>query len=211
MKFYPINLDVAGKSCVVVGGGEVALRKIRGLLEAGAIVKVIAPEICAGVEELFRRGEISLTREKFSPEMLDDELILIAATDDPEVNRSAAKAAQSKKILVNTAQGSSGNFVVPSRICRGDLLLTVSTGTTSPAFSRFVRLMLEAQLDENFGAGLEVISRCREKVKELLPTADARKNFWREVLTAETWELIKRGEVKSLEERINRLALSKAH
>ena len=87
MKTYPINLNIVGKRCVVVGGGEVALRKIRGLLEAGAIVKVIAPEICAGVEELFQRGEIFLTRENFSPDMLDDELILIAATDNPAVNR----------------------------------------------------------------------------------------------------------------------------
>ena len=61
MKFYPINLNVAGKNCVVVGGGEVALRKIRGLLESGAVVKVIAPKICADIDELFQRGKISLT------------------------------------------------------------------------------------------------------------------------------------------------------
>lgn len=203
MKFYPINLNVAGKSCVVVGGGEVALRKIRGLLESGAVVKVIAPKICAGVDELFKRGKISLTREKFSPEMLSDELILIAATDNPEVNRQASEAAMSKKILVNTVEGSSGNFVVPSRIRRGDLLLTVSTDMNSPAFSRFVRQMLESELDENFGAGLELIARYREKVKELLPNPDARKNFWRDILTEDIWELLKLGEIKRLEEKIN--------
>ena len=202
MKFYPINLNVAGKSCVVVGGGEVALRKIRGLLEAGAIVKVIAPEICAGVDELFQRGEISLTREKFSPDMLSDELILIAATDNPAVNRQASEAALSKKILVNTVEGSSGNFVVPSRIRRGELLLTVSTGTNSPAFSRFLRQMLELELGENFGAGLKLIARYREKVKELLPNPDARKIFWRELLTQDTWELLKLGEFKRLEDQI---------
>ena len=66
MKLYPINLDVVGKRCVVVGGGEVALRKIRALLEAGAVVKVIAPKICAGVDELFQRGEIFLTAHELS-------------------------------------------------------------------------------------------------------------------------------------------------
>ncbi len=207
MKLYPINLNVAGKSCVVVGGGEVALRKILGLLEAGALVKVIAPKICAGVDELFQRGKISLTREKFSPDMLDDEFILIAATDNPEVNRQASEAALSKKILVNTAEGSSGNFVVPSRIRRGDLLLTVSTDMNSPAFSRFVRQMLELELGENFCAGLKLIARYREKVKELLPNPDARKNFWREVLTADTWKLLKLGEFNRLENQINRLLL----
>ena len=97
MKVYPINLKIENRKVVVVGGGEVALRKIRGLLEAGALVKVIAPEICAGVEELSRRGEISLVREKFSAEMIGDELILIAATDNPEVNRQAAELARTSR------------------------------------------------------------------------------------------------------------------
>ena len=74
MKFYPLNLDVEKKSCAVIGGGEVALRKIRGLLAAGACVKVISPEVCADVEEIFLRGEISLTREKFSEERVGREL-----------------------------------------------------------------------------------------------------------------------------------------
>lgn len=203
MKLYPINLDISGKNCVVVGGGKVAFRKIRGLLEAGALVKVIAPEICAEVAELVERGEISLTREKFSAEMLSDELILIAATDNPEINRQAAQIAQSKKILANVVNRASGNFFLPSRIRRGEFLLTVSTGMTSPAFSRFVRQMLESEFDENFGAVLKLITRYREKVKELLPNPDARKNFWREVLTEDDWELLKLGEFKQLEDRIN--------
>lgn len=198
MKMYPINLDVAGKSCVVVGGGEVALRKIRGLLAAGAVVRVIAPEICADIEKLFERGEIFLTRENFSADMLGDELLLIAATDNPEVNRQAAQVAQSKKILVNVVDGGGGNFFVPSQIQRGDLLLTISTGAKSPAFSRFVRQMLEAELDENFGAGLRLIADKRQEVKRLLPNHTARKNFWREILTPEVWELLRSGRLDEL-------------
>ena len=198
MKLYPINLDIAGKSCTVIGGGEVALRKIRGLLQAAAVVKVIAPEVCAEVEELFRRGEISLTREKFSADMLGDELLLIAATDNPEVNRQAAETARAKKILVNVVEGAGGNFFVPSRITRGDLLLTISTGAKSPAFSRFVRLMLEAELDDNFGAGLELIAHYRAEVKRLLPDVKARQKFWREVLTPELWQLLRNGQLDAL-------------
>lgn len=202
MKLYPLNLNIENKSCVVVGGGEVALRKIRGLLEAGALVKVIAPEICAGVEELSKRGEISLVREKFSAEMLGDELILIAATDNPEVNRQAAELARQKKILVNVVEGC-GDFDVPSRIRRDDFLLTISTGASSPAFSKFVRQMLEAELDENFGAGLKIISERRREVKRLLPNHKARKIFWQRVLTREVWEMLKSGELDRLEEKIN--------
>ena len=203
MKFYPINLDIENKSCVVVGGGEVALRKIRGLLEAGAKVKVIAPTTCAGVEELFRRGEIILIRENFSEEFLGDEIILIAATDNPEINRRAAQVAQDKKILVNVVNEEGGNFNVPSRIRRGEFLLTISTSANSPAFSKFVREMLESELDENFGAGLKIISQYRREVKRLLPNYKARKIFWEKILTGEFWQLLKSGELDHLEEKIN--------
>lgn len=203
MKFYPINLDIENKFCVVIGGGEVALRKIRGLLAAGAAVKVIAPKICADVEELFLRGEISLLREKFSEELLSDEVILIAATDNAEVNRQAAQAAKARKILVNVVEGEGGNFNVPSSIRRGELLLTISTGANSPAFSKFIRQMLEAELGENFSAGLEIISARRREVKQILPNTRAREKFWRQILTAETWELLKRGGLVELEERID--------
>ena len=196
MKLYPLNLNIENKNCVVIGGGEVALRKIHGLLEAGAKVKVIAPEICAGVEELFQRGEISLIREKFSEEFLGDEIILIAATDNPEVNR---RAAQAKKILVNVVNSSGGNFFVPSSIRRGDLLLTISTGANSPAFSKFLRQMLEAELDENFGAGLKIISHYRREVKRLLPNHKQRKIFWEKILTPETWQLLKSGQLDKLQ------------
>lgn len=203
MKLYPINLDIAGKSCVVIGGGEVALRKIRGLLAAGAKVKVIAPKICADVEELFTQGEISLTREKFSEEMLGDELILIAATNNPEVNRQACKAAQVRKILANVVNSAGGNFNVPSTIRRGEFLLTISTGGKSPAFSKFVRQMLEAELGENFSAGLKIISQRRREIKHLLPNPKARQIFWQELLTQETWQLLKSGKFDELEEKIN--------
>lgn len=198
MKLYPINLEVAGKSCVIIGGGKVALRKIRGLLEAGAIVKVIAPEICAEVEKLYRDGKIFWTRENFSAELLSDELILIAATNSAEINRQACEAAQARKILVNVVNETGGNFNVPSRIQRGDFLLTISTGANSPAFAKFVRRMLESELDENFGAGLEIISRARREVKQLLPNQTAREKFWREILTAEIWQLLKSGELDKL-------------
>jgi len=202
MKLYPISLDVENKSCVVIGGGEVALRKIRGLLEAGASVKVISPEICAGVEELFQRGEIFLVQENFSAEMISDEIILIAATDNPEVNRQAAEIARAKKILVNVVDAAGGNFNVPSRIRRGEFLLTISTGANSPAFSKFVRQMLEAELDENFGAGLKIISHYRREVKRLLPNYKQRKIFWEKILTREFWELLKAGDLNELEEKI---------
>ena len=135
--------------------------------------------------------------------MLGDELILIAATDNVAVNRQASLAAQARKILVNVVNDSCGNFNVPSRITRGELLLTISTGANSPAFARFVRRMLEAELNENFGAGLKIISARRRELKKILPDTNDRKIFWRKILTRETWELLKLGELEHLEELID--------
>lgn len=203
MKVYPINLSVENKKCVVVGGGKVAYRKICGLLDAGAQVEVIAPEICAEISKLADEGKINLIREKYSEEKISDGLILIAATDDVEINRLAAEDAQFKNFLVNVVNDSAGNFIVPSKILRGDFLLTISTGGTSPAFSKFVREMLEQEFDSNFGEGLKIIAEFRNELKKILPDDESRKNFWREILTPEIWQLLKSGKLEELKKILN--------
>ena len=197
MNFYPINLKIKNEKCFVIGGGKVAYRKILGLLEAEAKVEVISPEVCEEVEELFKSGKINLLREKYSSEKISDGLILIAATSDEKINRLAVEDAKKKNILVNSVNGG-GNFNVPSKIQRDDFLLTISTGGNSPAFSKFVREMLEKEFDENFAEGLKIISKRREEIKKNLPDVEARKNFWREVLTSEVWENLRRGELEKL-------------
>lgn len=202
MKFYPINLNIENQKCVVVGGGKVALEKILGLLEAGAAVEVIAPKVSPEVEKLFAEKKIFLRRENYSPEKISDGKILIAATDSHELNRKILSDGREKNFLVNIVDDLASDFIVPSRIRRGDFLLAISTGGKSPAFSRFVRQMLELEIDENFAQGLEIISRRREEVKKLLPTFEERMNFWRKILTPKIWQLLKAGEFRELDEKI---------
>lgn len=204
MKVYPINLIVENKKCVVVGGGKVAYRKICGLLDAGAQVEVIAPEVCAEIAKLVDAGKITLIREKFSEEKISDGLILIAATDDAEVNRLAAESARAKNFLVNVVTDFDGDFIVPSKITRGDFLLTISTGGNSPAFSKFVREMLETEFNSNFDEGLKIISELRREVKKTLPDDKARTKFWREVLTPEIWQLLKAGDIDGLKKYLEK-------
>ena len=198
IKFYPINLIVENKKCIVVGGGKVAYRKICGLLDAGAIVEVISPKICADIDKLVSAGKITWLAEKYSAEKISDGLILIAASDDAEVNRIAAEDARSKKFLVNVVTDSDTDFTVPSKILRGDFLLTISTGGNSPAFSKFVREMLEQEFNSNFGEGLKIIAERRRELKNILPDVDARIKFWQDILTPEIWQLLKTGDIDSL-------------
>ena len=204
MKFYPINLNVENKKCFVVGGGKIALEKILGLIEANAKVEVIAPKICAEVEELFQNGKINLIREKYSSEKISDGAILIAATNNFELNQKILSDGREKNFLVNIVDSFDGDFTVPSRIRRGDFLLAISTGGKSPGFSRFVRQMLEKDFDENFSEGVKIISKYRAEVKKILPTFEERINFWREVLTPEVWKMLKSGKISEIENEIKK-------
>lgn len=204
MKFYPINLNVENKKCFVIGGGKIALEKILGLIEANAKIFVIAPKVCAEVEELFQNGKINLIREKYSSEKISDGEILIAATNNFELNQKILSDGREKNFLVNIVDSFDGDFTVPSRIRRGDFLLAISTGGKSPGFSRFVRQMLENEFDENFSAGVEIISKYRAEVKKILPTFEERINFWRKVLSAEVWEMLKAGKISEIEDKIKK-------
>jgi len=176
-------------------------------LHAGAVVEVIAPEVCKKISELAECGKIILHREKYSAEKISDGVILIAATDDFELNKKILADGREKNFLVNVVDGES-DFNVPSKIQRGDFLLTISTGGTSPAFSKFVHENLEREFDKNFGDGLKIISRYRQEVKNILQNHEDRKNFWRNVLTPEMWKLFKAGELEKAEAIIKNALVS---
>ncbi len=124
------------------------------------------------------------------------------------MNQQIAQDGRAKHFLVNIVDDISSDFIVPSRIRRGDFLLAISTGGSSPAFSRFVRTMLENEFDNNFGAAVEIISKYRAEIQPQLPTHQARIKFWREVLTPEIWHIIKRGDLKNLEAKIKNAVTS---
>ena len=198
MKFYPINLNLENKKCFVIGGGEVATRKVLGLLDAGAQVEVIALNACEKILKLAEKNLITLKLESYSAEKISGGVILIAATNDFELNKKILTDGRQKNFLVNVVEGES-DFNVPSKIQRGDFLLTISTAGSSPAFSKFVRENLEREFDKNFGEGLKIISHYRQEVKNILQNHEDRKKFWREVLTPEMWKLFKTGELEKAE------------
>lgn len=143
MRYYPIFLDLADKPVLVVGAGKVALRKVRGLIEAGARVTVVAPR----TEPEFADLAVTLRRRPFRASDLRGAVLAFTATDDRRVNHAVALAAKKRGIPVNVADSRPEcDFIVPSRITRGNLQVAVSTGGESPGLAAALRRKIEESL-----------------------------------------------------------------
>ena len=163
MILYPILLNLQGETCVIVGGGEVARRKIEHLLEAGADVVVIAPKAHRAIGRWARQGKIALRRRRYEPECLaDDPKLVFACTDDPETNRAILADAKERKIYANSVDDpTGGDFHVPSMVRRSSFLLTASTGGKAPALAREICHRLEQQFGPAWGDFTDMLGSLR--------------------------------------------------
>ena len=166
-RYYPICLDVYGKRCVVVGGGTVALRKVKTLLEHGAIVEVVSHNLCPELSELARANIIKAHPKDYEPQDIEDTFLVIAATDEEDTNKEIADEARRHKTLVNVVdrQGSS-DFIVPSYFRRGALTIAISTNGASPALSRKLRTRLEQSFGEEYTHLTDLIREVRSELKK---------------------------------------------
>jgi precorrin-2 dehydrogenase/sirohydrochlorin ferrochelatase len=192
---YPVNLVLAGRRVLVVGGGPVALTKVRGLLDAGAEVHVVAPAIDDAIRALevecherpYRRGEAGEYR------------VALAATDDPATNAAVFEDGEAAGVFVNSADDPDRcSFTLPARIRRGPLLVTVSTGGHSPALATWLRRRLESELGEEYETLLDLLSRARESVRASgRSTEDV---DWQSALDSGMLDLIRAGRLDEAEE-----------
>jgi len=161
---YPMVLDLSGRRALVVGGGKVALRKARALADAGARVRVVAPEFTAGFAEDGRFESLAARYEKGH---LEGALVAVAATDDEAVNRRVAEDARAADVLVNVVDRPElCDFIVPAQVRRGDLLIAISTSGAAPSLARRLRERLEKELGPEYATLLEVLREVREDLKQ---------------------------------------------
>ena len=185
-RFYPILVDLHGKKALVVGGGKVAQRKIETLLEHGATVQVVAKELTAALEELRRAGRIEFLGEEFSETFVDGVFVVFAATDDAALNRRVSRTAQQRSLLVNAVdQPADCNFIVPSVLSRGDLVIAVSTSGKSPAFARKVRVELEQSFGEEYGLFLNLMGNLRKEILRLGLSQEENKSTFEDLVTSD--------------------------
>lgn len=177
---YPVGLRVADRPCLVVGGGAVAAAKVAGLREAGAVVDVVAPTFGAD---------------------LDGRVLVITATDDPSVNAAVATDATERGTWVNSADDPDNcTFILPSRVRRGDLLISVSTGGRSPAIAAWMRRQLEDLIGPEHAALLDVTAQVRGELRGQGVATEGLD--WQSALDSGMLELIREGREREAKERL---------
>ena len=200
--YYPIFLNIQGKKCVVVGGGEVAERKARALVEQGASVTVISARVSDGLTQLAEQGIIELSLRDYQPGDLENALIAIAATDDPKVNMDVVREGQERGVLTNVVDAPEhSDFIVPSLLRRGDVSIAVSTGGKSPALARRIRTELEQSLAPEYASLALLVSQVRQELNRDGIYVDG--NAWQESLDLEPLlDMLKKGEFEQAKEKL---------
>lgn len=165
MKTYPIFALIEDRPCLVVGGGAVGERKVQDLRAAGARVAVVSLSLTPALAQLAASGEIRHLAANFTEEHLEGMALVMAATDDPEVNARVSAAARARAIWVNVADAPAlCTFIVPAQVRRGDLTLAISTGGASPALARQLRLELQQHIGPEYGPYLALLKGVRTRL-----------------------------------------------
>lgn len=182
MQYYPIFIDIAGHDCLVVGGGPIALRKIRLQRLAGAKITVIAPEICRALATEFG-AEIIHKKREFLPTDITGYRLVTAATNNHKVNAQISKLAKSQNIPVNVIdQPELCSFITPAIIDRSPVLVAISTSGSAPVLARQLRTQIEALLSPNIAKLAKLMRNTRKQVRELIPREQTRRRFWEHII-----------------------------
>lgn len=164
--YYPIFLDLSGRRCVVVGGGLVALRKVKALIEHGGNVRVISPDLCPGLAQMVEKGIIQVLEKGYEGGDLEGTFVVIAATDDVDINRRVAGEAGERGVLVNVVDDPKhSDFIVPSYLRRGPLTIAISTAGHSPALARKIRILLEEEIGAEYAPLTLMIGEVRSELR----------------------------------------------
>ncbi|MFH1169067.1 MAG: bifunctional precorrin-2 dehydrogenase/sirohydrochlorin ferrochelatase [Chloroflexota bacterium] len=192
--YYPVFLNISRRRCLVVGGGQVALRKARALLDCGADVTVVSPDLCPELAQLAESGQMRVINREYRRGDLEGMFLAVAATDDTAANRAVAEEARRSAVLVNAVDDAAvSDFIVPSCLRRGDITIAVSTAGRSPALARKLRTRLEEEFGPEYAALAVLIDEVRAEAKRTGIASDG--DGWQQALDLEKLsDLVRRGE-----------------
>lgn len=200
-RYYPAFLNLNGQPCLVVGGGAVAERKVKTLLDSGAHVTVISPQITPRLKRRVEKGQIKHLNRPYQQGDHQGMYLLIAATDDTKLNRTVGIEARKDGVLVNVVDDPTYcDFIAPSIVQQGNITFAISTGGGSPALSRWLRTRLQAQYTSEYGKLAALLAQVRLQLRKEGRRISATR--WQKSIDQELISLLKMGRKKEARERL---------
>lgn len=204
MNYYPVNLKIEGRPCLVVGGGRVGTRKVKGLMQCGARVVVVSPVASLAIERLAAKGRIEWRKKDYEPSDLSDFFLVIGATSDQEVNWQISRDAEKRHMIFNIADVPDAcNFILPSVIRRGPLTVTVSTSGQSPAFAKSLRRELESMFGPEYELFLAVMGGIRKKLLAAEHDHEAHKPLFEALIRGGLLDMCRNRDVKAMDKLVS--------
>ena len=192
MRYYPINLDIQKRNCLVVGGGGVGTRKVDNLLKCGARVTVISPEISTKLQDLSKTEPLTLKFRPYRSADLEGMFLVIGATDDEALNQQISRDAEARNTLCNIADRPEVcNFILPAIVQRDDLVITISTSGKSPALAKKLRKKLDRQFGQEYGDMLKLMGAIRKKLLSQDHEPEAHKPLFEQLIDNGMLDLIR--------------------
>ena len=207
MDYLPIFAKLESLPCLVIGGGDVAWRKIRMLKKAGANVSIVAFDLVPSIQAAVEKGDLVWRKEAFIPEHLNGMFLVIAATDDPLINESVLKAGNARQIFVNVVDDTSkSSFIVPSIVDRNPLLIAISSSGHAPVLARLLREKFESLIPSHFGRLAKLAGAFRQTLKSKMIPHSGRRKFWETAFNGRFNTLVAQGDEKGANAELERLS-----
>jgi precorrin-2 dehydrogenase/sirohydrochlorin ferrochelatase len=192
MRYYPVNLDIRNRKCLVVGGGAVGTRKVMTLLDCGAKVTVVSNDVTPQLYKLADNGSIVLKKRPYQISDLEEMFLVIGATDNPDLNRQIHTGAERLGMLCNIADRPEVcNFILPAIVNRGDLIIAISTSGKSPAFAKKMRKDIEKKFGTEYAEFLKLMGRIRNKLLSEDHEPEAHKPLFEKLIQRNLVKMIK--------------------
>lgn len=196
MDYLPIFIDIAQKQCLVVGGGDIAYRKINLLLKAGTQIICVSPVCCSGVAQLAKNNKITLMRKDFEVSDVNTQVLIVSATNDTTLNAKVSKLAKNANIPVNVVDSPElCSFIIPSIVDRNPIVIAVSSAGKAPVLARLIRAKLESTIPNAYGKLAILAGNFREKVKSKFNNIEDRRYFWEKAFSGVVAEKVFSGKV----------------
>jgi precorrin-2 dehydrogenase/sirohydrochlorin ferrochelatase len=206
MRYYPVNLDVRNRHCLVVGGGRVGERKVKSLLECGAKVMVTTTDATDNLKAMAVEGVVNLELRDYQPSDLDGKFLVIGATDDQKANQRISQDAANRGILCNIVDSPEVcTFVIPAVVRQGDLLIAISTSNKSPAVARRMRQTLEKKFGPEYGVLLNLMGAIRKKLLAESKSPEAHKRSFERLLDEGLVEMIREDRPQDVDNLLERV------